>query len=141
MAYKVIIMPPARRRLEMYVSYTIETLKNRSAAKAILSDARDTRRRLSLIADSLQICANPLLAKYGYRKISFAKHRFLMIYRIQDNTYDSLGCFRYSSGEHPAFFKGSTFLPAGCLMFSFTACSSVRTAGSRRRPGDNGGRG
>ena len=58
MAYKVIIMPPARRRLEMYVSYTIETLKNRPAARAILSDARDTRRRLSLIADSLQICEN-----------------------------------------------------------------------------------
>ena len=27
-----------------------------------------------------------LLAKHGYRKIYFAKHRFLMIYRIQDNT-------------------------------------------------------
>lgn len=28
MAYKVIIMPPAKRRLDMYVSYTLEKLKN-----------------------------------------------------------------------------------------------------------------
>lgn len=31
MAYKVIIMPPAKRRLDMYVYYTLETLKNRQA--------------------------------------------------------------------------------------------------------------
>ena len=32
MAYKVIIMPPAKRRLDMYVFYTVETLKNRQGA-------------------------------------------------------------------------------------------------------------
>ena len=93
MAYKVIIMPPARRRLEMYIYYTIETLKNRPAANAILADARDTRKRLSLTADSLRVCENPLLAKHGYRTIYFAKHRFLMIYRIQDNTVIVDGMF------------------------------------------------
>lgn len=84
MAYKVIIMPPAKRRLDMYVCYSIEKLKNRQAAKAILADARDTKKRLAMMADSLKICDNPLLAKYGYRKIYFAKHKFVMIYRIQD---------------------------------------------------------
>lgn len=39
MAYKVIIMPPAKHRLDMYVYYTLETLKNRQVAKAILADA------------------------------------------------------------------------------------------------------
>ncbi len=43
MAYKVIIMPPAKRRLEMYVSYTLEKLKNRQAARAILEDAKATK--------------------------------------------------------------------------------------------------
>ena len=84
MAYKVIIMPPAKRRLDMYVYYTIETLRNRQAAKAILADARATVRRLSRVADSLKICDNPILAKYEYRKIRFEKHDFVMIYRIQD---------------------------------------------------------
>lgn len=59
MAYKV-IMPPAKRRLDMYVYYTIETLKNKQAAKAILEDAKDTEKRLSLAADSLKICNNPI---------------------------------------------------------------------------------
>ncbi len=94
MAYKVIIMPPAKRRLDMYVCYTIETLKNRSAAKAIMADARETKKRLSTVADSLKICDNPILAKYGYRKIKFAKHNFVMIYRIQDKTAIVDGMFQ-----------------------------------------------
>lgn len=85
MAYKVIIMPPAKRRLDMYVYYTLETLKNRQAAKSILEDAKETKKRLSVNADSLKICDDPLLAQYEYRKIRFAKHKFLMLYRIEGN--------------------------------------------------------
>ena len=55
----------------MNVFYTVETLGNRQAAKAILADARDAAKRLSMTADSLRICNNPVLAKYGYRKIRF----------------------------------------------------------------------
>lgn len=93
MGYKVIIMPPAKRRLDMYVFYTIETLGNRQAAKAILADARETKNRLSMTADSLKICDNPILAKYEYRKIKFAKHKFVMLYRIHDNTVIVDGMF------------------------------------------------
>lgn len=32
-------------------------------------------------------------AKYGYRKIKFAKHKFVMIYRIQDKTVIVDGMF------------------------------------------------
>ncbi len=49
MAYKVIIMPPAKRRLDIYVYYTLETLKNRQAAKLVLADAKDTKKRLSVV--------------------------------------------------------------------------------------------
>lgn len=52
MVYKVIIMPPAKRRLDMYVFYTVETMGNRQAAKAILADVRDTTKRLSMTAGS-----------------------------------------------------------------------------------------
>lgn len=52
MAYKVIIMPQAKRRLDMYVFYMVETLGNRQAAKAILADARETKKRLSMATDS-----------------------------------------------------------------------------------------
>lgn len=84
MAYKVIIMPTAKRRLDMYVYYTLETLRNKDAARAILADAKATANKLSKVADSLKICDNPLLAKYEYRKIRFAKHDFVMIYRIHN---------------------------------------------------------
>ena len=84
MVYKVIIMPPAKRRLDMYVHYTIETLKNKPAAKAILADAKATAKRLSRVALSLKICDNPVLAKYEYRKIRFKKHDFVMLDRVKD---------------------------------------------------------
>lgn len=84
MAYKVVIMPPAKRRLDMYVQYTLDVLGNRQAAKAILADAKETKQRLTVVADSLKVCDDPTLAKYGYRKIGFGKHKFLMVYRIQD---------------------------------------------------------
>ena len=84
MGYKVIIMPPAKRRLEMYVYYTIETLRNRQAAKAILADAKAAAKRLEIVAGSLPLCDNPTLAKYEYRKIRFEKHDFLMVYRIHE---------------------------------------------------------
>ena len=93
MVYKVIIMPPAKRRLDMYVHYTVETLKNRQAAKAIIVDARETKKKLSTVADSLRICDNPVLAKYGYRKIRFARHKFVMIYRIVGSTVIVDGMF------------------------------------------------
>lgn len=43
MGYRVIIMPPAKRRLDRYVFYTIETLGNRQAAKAILADVKEDK--------------------------------------------------------------------------------------------------
>ena len=39
MDYKVIIMPPAKRRLDMYVFYMVETLGNSQATKASVCDA------------------------------------------------------------------------------------------------------
>lgn len=85
MTYKVIIMPPAKRKLDMYVSYTIDILKNKQAAKAILADAKSTKKRLSIVADSLKTCDNPMLRKYGYRIIRFEKHNFFMVYRIENS--------------------------------------------------------
>ena len=56
MAYKVIIMPPAKRRLDMYVYYTLEILKKQTGGKVILqmqkkqeSDCRLLRIRLKYV--------------------------------------------------------------------------------------------
>ena len=68
----------------MYVYYTLEVLRNKQAAKSILVDAKGAQKRLSVIADSLKKCDDPILAEHEYRKIRFEKHKFIMIYRIEE---------------------------------------------------------
>ena len=68
-------MPPAKRRLDTYVYYTLEILKNRQVAKSILADAKETRKRLSVIADLLKyvmirFLQNMNTGKFGLRCIS-----------------------------------------------------------------------
>lgn len=86
MAFKVIILPLAKQNLKRYIRYTAIVLQNKQAATSIRDDARDTKKQLSKIADILPLCPDPVLAKLGYRKISFRKHDFFMIYRIDGNT-------------------------------------------------------
>ncbi|MBQ6504600.1 MAG: type II toxin-antitoxin system RelE/ParE family toxin [Flexilinea sp.] len=82
MDYKVIITPRARRSLFRYIHYTATKLKNTQAAYSIEADARETKTRLSKIADIITLCEHPILSKFGYRKIHFRKHDFFMIYQI-----------------------------------------------------------
>ena len=86
MAYKVVITERAKQSLSRYIRYTAVILKNREAAISIRDDAKDTKERLSRIADVLPICYDLELAKLGYRKISFRNYDFFMLYRIEGNT-------------------------------------------------------
>lgn len=82
MTYNVQITPPAKHQFEMYISYILYKLKNIQAARAIRDDAKRTKQRLSVVARSLPLCENPILAKHGYRRIFFDKHNFFMVYRL-----------------------------------------------------------
>ena len=93
MGYRVIITPPAKRRLDLYIGYTANVLKNRTAAKNIRTDARETKSRLSENADKLKTCENPILAKFGYRMIRFKRHDYIMIYRLEGNVVIVDGMF------------------------------------------------
>ena len=83
MSYRVVIVPPAKQQLEQYIQYTKEELKNVTAARSIRDDARETKSRLSTLAESLAFCPDPVLAAAGYRKIMFKKHSFFMVYRVE----------------------------------------------------------
>ncbi len=85
MAYRVIITKPAKHQLDMYIAYTINEFQNMQAARSIRDDAKNTKNRLSENADLFNVCENPILAKYGYRRILFGKHDFFMVYRIDGN--------------------------------------------------------
>ncbi len=82
MAYKVVVLPAAQMRLEKYIAYTKDILKNKTAAKNIAKDARATKKRLSEKATLFQYCANDELAAMGYRTIRFEHYDFFMVYRI-----------------------------------------------------------
>lgn len=85
MGYRVVITEPAKYQLEMYIAYVLREIKSVQAARAIRDDARKTMQRLSDMADIHALCENETLAKYGYRRISFAKHDYFMVYRIDGN--------------------------------------------------------
>lgn len=59
--------------------------------------------RLSIVADSLALCTNPILKDLGYRKILFSKHKYFMIYRIVDNVAVVEGIFHLSQDADNLF--------------------------------------
>ena len=85
MDYRVVITPPAKHQLEMYIAYTVNQLKNKQAARAIRDDARDTKKELAKSAGALSLCTDEILARNGYHRIFFRKHDFFMVYRIDGN--------------------------------------------------------
>ena len=93
MAYKVVITPMAEHRLSSYIGYTLNILKNRQGAKAIVEDAKATRSILSNTASMNEYCENEELRKFEYRKIRFQNHRYIMIYRIEGDTVIVDGMF------------------------------------------------
>ena len=67
------------------MAYTLSEFKNLQAARAIMDDAKETKKRLSSVAGSLALCEEEVLARNGYRRIMFAKHDFCMVYRIDND--------------------------------------------------------
>ena len=85
MNYKVVITSDAEEDLDRFVRYLLFVKQNPQAAANVLNDFEKTTQSLSHIAGSLQPCDNPNLNAHGYRKIHFQKHRYFLLYRIEDN--------------------------------------------------------
>ena len=84
--YNVIISPKAYSQLEDYLAYIQYTLLNSQAAKSVWLDAKETADELTRAAGSLKLCDNPKLKEFGYRAISFKRHNYVMLYRVEGNT-------------------------------------------------------
>ncbi len=85
-SYKVLVAPKALTQLEKYIDYIQYTLLNDQAAKAVWQDAVDTINQLKLSANSIGLCGNNKLAQLGYHKKMFQKHKYVMLYRIENDT-------------------------------------------------------
>ncbi len=85
-SFKVVISPKALLQLNGYVDYIQHTLLNPQAAESLWQDAGDTRSQLAIVAENLAFCKHPVLHQLGYRCISFKKHRYAMLYRVDGTT-------------------------------------------------------
>ena len=83
MNYKVILSDFAKLQLDDILFYIGMTLGNESAARSVLQDAENTVQKLTHAGGSLKVCDEPDLAQYGYRKIHFSSHRYIMLYTIE----------------------------------------------------------
>lgn len=86
MDYEVLVTPEAEEELNQYIQYLIFEKKNKQAAKNVLDDFEETVGKLSRVADSLKLCDNSKLKKLGYCRINFRRHRYFLLYRIEENT-------------------------------------------------------
>ena len=50
----------------------------------MLDDFEDTVELLKHVAGSMKTCDNPRLQSLGYHRINFQKHRYFMLYRIEN---------------------------------------------------------
>ena len=83
MDYKVILSDFAKQQLDDILFYICITLCNETAARSVLQDAENTIQKLSQSGASLKLCDEPELAQYGYRKIHFSSHKYIMLYIIE----------------------------------------------------------
>lgn len=86
MAYKVIITPDARKDLENYLSYLVNVKKNPQAATNVNNDFEDSVTDLENTAGSLKLDDDPDIAAMGYHRIHLKKHRYFLLYIVENNT-------------------------------------------------------
>lgn len=84
MDYRVVVTPEAEEDLKQFIQYLLFTKENKQAAKNVLDDFENTVEALKHVAGSLKLCDNPRLKSLGYHRINFQKHRYFMLYRIEN---------------------------------------------------------
>ena len=84
MHYKVVVIAEAEEDLNRFIQYLLFAKQNKHAAKNVLDDFEKTVEKLKHAAGSLKLCDNPRLESLGYHRINFQKHRYFMLYRIEN---------------------------------------------------------
>lgn len=85
MQFNVELSELAEKQYDTILSYISNVLKNLQALESIMDDFDDTIGSLERVADTLGFCKSKRLKEMGLRKIGFARHRYLLVYRIKGN--------------------------------------------------------
>ena len=93
MDYKLVIPEHTERQIDRCIDYIVHTLRNPSAAGAVLDDLENAYTQLEQMAESYALCEDPYLQSKGYRKLALEKHDYLFIYRVNGKTVYLVGFF------------------------------------------------
>lgn len=85
MEYNVVLSAQAQTHFRKIIDYLLNELRNQQAAISVTDDFDDTIARLSRVAGSLKLCDDSVLRSKGYRTIHFRKHKYLIVYTIDEN--------------------------------------------------------
>ncbi|MBR1851608.1 MAG: type II toxin-antitoxin system RelE/ParE family toxin [Lachnospiraceae bacterium] len=86
MDYNVVLTNRASADLENIISYLIHEKNSEQAATNILDDFDETMDILGNYAGTLKYCDNPKLKAKGYKRINFRRHKYFMMFRVEDTT-------------------------------------------------------
>lgn len=86
MQYKVEISDLADRQYDKFLNYIYNVLLNPQAAFSLMQDFDDTIKVLEEQADSFGHCNSEQLRKLGFHKIHFQRHRYLLVYRVRQDS-------------------------------------------------------
>ena len=70
MDYNVVITSDAEKDLDSFIHYLL---------------FEKTKQILSVVAGSLNYCANSQLKRLGYKRLNFQHHRYFMLFRLVNN--------------------------------------------------------
>ena len=84
MQFNVELSELAEKQYDNILSYISNVLKNQQALENVMDDFDDTVGKLEKMADTFSFCKNKRLKEMGLHKIRFARHRYLLVYRIVD---------------------------------------------------------
>ena len=79
------ISKEAKAEFKEYLRYIKDSYKNSQAVKALKDDYDETIKTLSISAYSLPACENEKLRKKKLKKIHFQRHRYIMLFRVDEN--------------------------------------------------------
>ena len=85
MDYRIVVTEEAEEDLNRFIQYLLFIKKNHQAAINVLDDFEETVEMLKPVGGSLKMCDNSRLEELGYHRINFQKHRYFILYRIEND--------------------------------------------------------
>ena len=76
----------ASEQYDKFLKYIYHTLQNPQAADNLMQDFDDTIAVQEGQAGSFGYCRSERLRKLGFHKIHFQRHKYLLVYRIKQNS-------------------------------------------------------